>query len=75
MRSLRVDNTYRVILAAPDQGNVYLFLWVDHHDKAYAWATRHKCGINPNTGTIQLYPTDYESSEKISLTDGSPYRI
>ena len=61
MRSLRVDHTYRVILSAPGEGNVYLFLWVDHHDKAYEWASRHKCGINPNTGTIQLYPTDIEA--------------
>ncbi len=71
MRSLRVDNTYRVILAAPDQGNVYLFLWVDHHDKAYDWAARHKCGINPNTGTIQLYLTDYEVSESAATSRGT----
>ena len=27
MRSLRVDQTYRVILSAPEKGNVYLLLW------------------------------------------------
>ncbi|MCA9129857.1 MAG: AAA family ATPase [Planctomycetales bacterium] len=61
MRSLRVDQAYRVILAAPQSGNVYLFLWVDHHDKAYDWATRHTCQINPNTGTIQLYTLEIET--------------
>ena len=65
LRSVRVDQTYRVILAAPEQGNVYLFLWVDHHDKAYDWAARHKCGINPNTGTIQLYLTDIEEQAAV----------
>jgi len=55
MRSLRVDQAYRLILTAPETGNVYLFLWVDHHDKAYEWADRHTCNVNPNTGTVQLY--------------------
>ncbi|MCM8885068.1 MAG: AAA family ATPase [Candidatus Thiodiazotropha sp.] len=58
MRSLRVDQAYRVILAAPESGNVYLFLWVDHHDRAYEWAARHTCRVNPNTGTVQLYVSD-----------------
>ncbi|HEB63905.1 MAG TPA: DNA helicase [Gammaproteobacteria bacterium] len=57
MRSLRVDQAYRVILTAPEEGNVYLFLWVDHHDKAYQWAERHTCRVNPDTGTVQLYST------------------
>lgn len=63
MRSLRVDQAYRVILAAPEQGNVYLFLWVDHHDKAYEWAASHLCKVNPNTGSIQLYCTEVKSME------------
>jgi mRNA-degrading endonuclease RelE of RelBE toxin-antitoxin system len=61
MRSIRVDQAYRVILSAPEDGNVYLFLWVDHHDKAYDWAANHQCKVNPNTGTIQLYSTHTES--------------
>lgn len=63
MRSLRVDQAYRVILAAPESGSVYLFLWVDHHDKAYDWAARHTCQVNPNTGTIQLYALETATAE------------
>ena len=62
MRSIRVDQTYRVILAAPEEGNVYLFLWVDHHDKAYDWAANHQCKVNPNTGSIQLFSTQTQSA-------------
>lgn len=58
LRSLRVDQAYRVILAAPEDTGVYLLLWVDHHDKAYEWAARHKCSINPNTGSVQLYAVE-----------------
>lgn len=58
MRSIRVDQAYRIILLALEQGNVYLFLWVDYHDDAYDWAARHQCKINANTGSLQLYATD-----------------
>ncbi len=34
LRSVRIDNTYRAIVLSPKSGNVYLLLWVDHHDDA-----------------------------------------
>lgn len=55
MRSVRIDDDYRGIVLKPESGNVYLLLWVDHHDTAYRWARRHRCAINPETGAIQLY--------------------
>lgn len=60
LRSLRVDQAYRVILSAPKEGNVYIFLIVDHHDRAYHWAQNHKCQVNRNTGLLQVVPTDYK---------------
>ena len=71
MRSLRVDQAYRVILAAPEEGNVYLFLWVDHHDKAYDWAASHQCKVNPNTGSIQLYSTQIEAADSSAISSAS----
>ncbi|MDM8536617.1 UvrD-helicase domain-containing protein, partial [Desulfobacterales bacterium HSG17] len=73
LRSVRIDKTYRGIVKKPDKGNVYMLLWVDHHDKAYDWAKNKKCNINPETGSIQIYDLDdtqiednekQESSEK-----------
>lgn len=54
-RSVRIDQDYRGIVLKPDTGNVYLLLWVDKHDDAYDWARRHKCAVNPLTGSLQLY--------------------
>ena len=71
MRSIRVDQAYRIIVSAPQQGNVYLFLWVDHHDEAYAWAESHTCSINPNTGSIQLYASEVIEAEAVSHADTS----
>lgn len=58
LRSVRIDQTYRGIIKKPDTGNIYMLLWVDHHDKAYAWAKNKKCTINPETGSLQIYDVD-----------------
>lgn len=58
LRSVRIDDTYRGIVKKPDTGNVYMLLWVDHHDKAYEWARNKKCTINRETGTLQVYEVD-----------------
>ncbi|MDI3239035.1 UvrD-helicase domain-containing protein [Acinetobacter ursingii] len=58
-RSLRVDQTYRIIVS--EQGNILLLLWVDHHDDAYTWAKTHKCNINAETGAIQLYQSEVQA--------------
>jgi superfamily I DNA/RNA helicase/mRNA-degrading endonuclease RelE of RelBE toxin-antitoxin system len=53
--SVRIDDTYRGIVARQAENGVYLMLWVDHHDEAYDWARRKKCEINPLTGNVQVF--------------------
>ena len=53
--SVRIDDTYRGIVVRQEETGVYLLLWVDHHDEAYAWASKKKCVINPISGAIQVY--------------------
>lgn len=60
--SVRIDDTYRGIIARQEESGVFLLLWVDHHDEAYLWAKQKKCEINPLTGNIQVYDINY--SEK-----------
>ena len=55
MRSLRIDKSYRAIVLKPERGNIHLMLWADKHDEAYAWARRHHCRVNPDTGALQVY--------------------
>ncbi|MDA3791537.1 MAG: UvrD-helicase domain-containing protein [Desulfobacula sp.] len=68
LKSVRIDKTYRGIVKKPDSGNVYMLLWVDHHDKAYEWAKNKKCKINPETGSLQVYDVD-DSQFEVSKTD------
>ncbi|MFW5827699.1 MAG: UvrD-helicase domain-containing protein [Alkalispirochaeta sp.] len=57
LRSVRIDQDYRGILLKPDDGNVFVFLWVDKHDEAYAWAAGRRVTIHPSTGAIQILET------------------
>ena len=63
MRSVRIDQAYRGIVLKPASGNVYLLLWIDHHDEAYAWARKNHCSINAETGAIQVYEVDERITE------------
>lgn len=58
MRSVRIDGSYRAIVLKPEQGNIYVLLWVDNHDEAYRWAERKRCVVHPETGSLQLYSVD-----------------
>lgn len=62
LRSVRIDGTYRGIVLKPEKGNVYLLLWVDHHDEAYDWARRRQVLVNAHTGSVQVVTC--ETAEK-----------
>ena len=55
VRSVRIDQAYRAIVIQPPKGDVFLCVWVDHHDEAYEWVRNKRFDINPNSGVLQLY--------------------
>lgn len=54
LKSVRLDRDWRGIVFKPSSGDVYVLLYVDHHDAAYRWAENRKLAINPVTGAMQL---------------------
>lgn len=54
LKSVRLDVDWRGIVFKPKSGDVYVLLYVDHHDAAYRWAENRKLTINPVTGAMQL---------------------
>jgi mRNA-degrading endonuclease RelE of RelBE toxin-antitoxin system len=50
--SIRVSRDIRII--AHKTNASLLACYVDHHDKAYAWAERRKLEVHPTTGAAQL---------------------
>ncbi len=61
LRSVRIDQNYRGIVLQPERGDIYVLLWVDKHDEAYAWAERRICQVNPETGALQLFEASDEA--------------
>lgn len=60
LRSLRVDDDYRAIVAAPERGNVYLLLRIGKHDDAYRWAENARVEVHPETGGLQVFQSQVE---------------
>jgi superfamily I DNA/RNA helicase/mRNA-degrading endonuclease RelE of RelBE toxin-antitoxin system len=51
-RSVRVNDDIRLIVHQTQSG--LLLCYIDHHDKAYAWAERRKLETHPKTGAAQF---------------------
>ncbi len=64
LRSARIDQTYRAIIKAPESGDIYYLLWVDHHDKAYDWATNKVFEWNNETQSMQMFTAPEVIKEK-----------
>lgn len=61
LKSVRLDKDWRGIVFKPNTGDVYVLLYVDHHDDAYRWAENRKLTINPVTGAMQMVMVMVES--------------
>jgi superfamily I DNA/RNA helicase len=54
LRSVRIDGDWRGMGFVPPRSDLYILLYVDHHDEAYRWAENRKLTINPVTGAMQV---------------------
>lgn len=77
LKSVRLDRDWRGIVFKPDTGNVYVLLYVDHHDAAYRWAENRKLAVNPVTGAMQLVTFEQvvepeQADEKPAVVDRAP---
>lgn len=69
LKSVRLDRDWRGIVFKPTSGDVYVLLYVDHHDPAYRWAVNRKLAINPVTGAMQLVV--FESATQVEAAAAS----
>lgn len=68
VRTVRVGLDYRAIVIHPPKGDVYLCVWVDHHDEAMSWAKNKVFEVNPSVGSLQVYTL----SEDVLPEDETP---
>lgn len=71
LRSVRIDHAYRGILLDTGQESTFIFLWVDHHDRAYGWAKNKMFSINPGTGFIQYLDSQTPAEVRSSRDAGA----
>jgi UvrD-like helicase C-terminal domain/AAA domain len=62
--SVRVNADVRIVLHKTEAS--LLLAYVDHHDKAYAWAARRRIEAHPKTGAVQIVEVR-ERVEEIAL--------
>jgi superfamily I DNA/RNA helicase len=66
LRSVRIDGDWRGIVFVPPRSDLYILLYVDHHDEAYRWAEHRKLTINPVTGAMQVVLVEEVSAPPVS---------
>lgn len=75
VRSVRIDQAYRAIVVHPPRGDVYLCVWVDHHDEAYRWVRNKRFEVNPASGVFQLFDVEAVPSsppQQTRVAENSP---
>jgi len=55
VRTVRIDQKYRAVVLHPEDGRVYVLVWVDNHDDAMDWAKNRTFEVNPATGALQMF--------------------
>jgi hypothetical protein len=69
VRTVRIDQKYRAVVLHPDEGNVYVLMWVDRHDEAMDWAKRRTFEVNPRTGAFQVFNVEEARKDQSVNTD------
>jgi len=65
LKSVRLNDDWRGIVFKPSKGDVYVLLYVDHHDDAYRWAENRKLTINPVTGAMQMVTLEHVVEQEV----------
>ena len=55
VRTVRIGKDYRAVILHPPRGDVYILVWVDHHDEAIDWTRNRRFDVHPETGSLQSY--------------------
>ncbi|MEC4812792.1 MAG: UvrD-helicase domain-containing protein [Scytonema sp. PMC 1069.18] len=55
VRGADLPDGYRAIVIAPEQGDTFLLVHIDSHDRAYAWAKNKRFEVHSSTGAFQIF--------------------
>ncbi len=66
----KLPDGYRAIVIAPEQGDTYLLVHIDAHDKAYDWAKNKRFEVHKMTGVFQVF--DAEQVDAVAAETETP---
>ncbi len=69
-RTIRIDQSWRGVVVAPDVGDTYVLAAVLPHDKAYEWCERNVFAVNSATGAFEIH--DLGAIETVATNVTSP---
>ncbi|MFM8444627.1 MAG: UvrD-helicase domain-containing protein [Methylococcus sp.] len=64
VRSARIGDDYRAIVIAPEKGDNFLLMYVDHHDEAYRWCRNKRFEAHQALGVLQVF--DVQAIETVA---------
>jgi hypothetical protein len=64
VRSARLGDDYRAIVIAPEKGDIYVLMHIDHHDEAYRWCANKLFEAHTTLGVFQVI--DVEQAERVA---------
>ncbi|HLW00266.1 MAG TPA: hypothetical protein VKT82_16485 [Ktedonobacterales bacterium] len=70
LRSIRVTDDYRAIVAHPQGDGTYVLLWVDKHEAAYRWARTHYLSPDDARGLV-VVPTSERDAQSPASSLGT----
>ena len=71
LRTVRVNDNYRVVLVLDEKSNAVL-LYAGEHEDAYRWAERRGCEVNARTGELQVFTVELEEAAPKSAPRSQP---
>lgn len=63
VRGADLPDGYRAVIIAPEQGDTFLLVHIDSHDRAYAWAKNKRFEVHGSTGAFQIF--DVEETNQV----------
>jgi mRNA-degrading endonuclease RelE of RelBE toxin-antitoxin system len=69
----KLPDGYRAIVIAPEQGDTYLLVHIDAHDKAYDWAKNKRFEVHRMTGVFQVF--DAEQVDAVAAETKAPVLV
>src|SRR5437868_688674 len=66
----KLPDGYRAIVIAPEKGDTYLLVYIDAHDRAYAWAKNKRFEVHEMTGVFQVF--DAEEVQNVASAAPQP---